>query len=94
MWGVSIWACPRGNCGAFSVPSPLPLLRCRTYDKNEPNILCGSPFESITIFFVRWLGTGIVGLGLDALFNEDVSDQAVDDVCADRDIGAGPKHDS
>ncbi len=64
------------------------------YYKDESHVLGGSPFDCIALLPVRGFCASVVILGLYALLDEDIADQAVDDVGTDGDVGARPEHDA
>lgn len=63
-------------------------------DEDEAQLLCLGPLEGVALLAVGGLGARIVRVRLHALLDEDVADEAVDDVGADVGVLARPQHDA
>jgi hypothetical protein len=71
-----------------------PALLGATHHKYKPQVLCSRPLQCVTLLPIRGFRTGFIGLGKYALLDEDIADEAVDDVGADGGVSARPQHHS
>jgi hypothetical protein len=65
-----------------------------TYDENEPQVLRRRPLQRVALLLVCRLRARVLGLGQYALLDEDIADQAVDDIGPDGRVGARPQDDA
>jgi hypothetical protein len=63
-------------------------------DEYEAEVFCLRPLHCVALLLVRGFRPAVLGLWQCALLNEDLADQAVDDIRADGDICARPQDDA